>query len=278
MKIPYFQVDTFASRLFAGNPAGVCLLEEWLPDSVLQSIAMENNLSETAFVVPRQDSWDLRWFTPTLEVDLCGHATLAPAFVLTQILRRAKDTVRFQSRSGPLTVMRQGELLVLDFPSRPALLCAIPQQLVNGLGRHPSEVLKARDYLAVFEAEADVRALQPNMAALEQLDSLGIIATARGQSSDFVSRFFAPRAGVPEDPVTGSAHCTLIPYWSKRLSKQRLHALQVSRRGGELFCEDNGDRVKIGGRAVLYSRGEIELASTRNAKAQESQPTGHREC
>jgi len=264
MKIPYFQVDAFASRQFAGNPAGVCLLDEWLPDSVLQNIAMENNLSETAFVVPRQDFWDLRWFTPALEVDLCGHATLAPAFVLTQILRRARDVVSFQSRSGPLTVMREGDLLVLDFPSRPARPCDVPQQLVNGLGRQPGELLKARDYLAVFETEADVRALRPNMAALEQLDCLGIIVTARGQSADFVSRFFAPRAGVPEDPVTGSAHCTLIPYWAKRLSKPRLHAWQVSRRGGELFCEDNGDRVKIGGRAVLYSRGEIELASTGN--------------
>ena len=260
MKIAYFQVDAFASRQFAGNPAGVCLLDEWLPDAVLQDIAMENNLSETAFVVPGQDFWDLRWFTPALEVDLCGHATLAPAFVLINILRRAKNAVRFQSRSGPLTVRRQGELLVLDFPSRPARPCPVPERLIEGLGCQPSGVLKARDYLAVFESEADVRGLQPNMTALQQLDSLGIIVTARGERSDFVSRFFAPRAGVPEDPVTGSAHCTLIPYWSKQLSKQRLHALQLSRRGGELFCEDNGERVKIGGRAVLYSRGEIELA------------------
>jgi predicted PhzF superfamily epimerase YddE/YHI9 len=260
MKVPYFQVDAFASRQFAGNPAGVCLLDEWLPDSVLQNIAMENNLSETAFIVARQDFWDLRWFTPALEVDLCGHATLAAAFVLTRVLRQVKDVVRFQSRSGPLTVVSEGDLLVLDFPARPATPCPWPQQLDKGLGRPPTEVLKARDYLAVFEAEADVRALEPTMSALSQLDCLGIIVTAAGERSDFVSRFFAPRAGVPEDPVTGSAHCTLIPYWSKRLAKRRLHALQVSRRGGELFCEDQVERVKIGGRAVLYSRGKIELA------------------
>ena len=260
MKIPYFQVDAFVCGPFTGNPAGVCVLESWLPDSALQNIAMENNLSETAYVVRQEGSWGLRWFTPAMEVDLCGHATLAAAFVLTELLSGEKNFVRFESRSGLLTVTREDDLLMLDFPARPAAACALPPELVSGLGLKPGEVLKGtRDYLAVFGSESEVRALQPRMTALEQLDRLGIIVTAPGEKWDFVSRFFAPRAGVPEDPVTGSAHCTLIPYWSKRLSKPRLHACQVSRRGGELFCEDKGDRVKIGGRAVLYFRGEISL-------------------
>ena len=259
MKISYFQVDAFTGQQFSGNPAGVCILSEALPDSVLQDIAMENNLSETAFVVRRQDHWDLRWFTPTVEMDLCGHATLAPAFVIIECLGQAKDYVQFQSRSGLLTVTVKDDVFILDFPSRPASPCPILDELVAGLGRPPKEVFKARDYLAVFESEDDIRALQPEMATLSKLDCLGIIATAPGAKSDFVSRFFAPRAGVPEDPVTGSAHCTLIPYWSKRLCKTKLHALQLSKRGGEVFCADLGNRVHIGGKAVLYLRGEIDL-------------------
>jgi PhzF family phenazine biosynthesis protein len=258
MKTPYFQVDAFTDRPFAGNPAGVCPLEAWLPDAVLQNIAMENNLSETAFVVRSKDGWDLRWFTPTVEVDLCGHATLAAAFVLAHVLGEAKDVLRFQTRSGLLSVAREGDLLILDFPSRPGVPCSVPEGLIKGLGKAPEELLKARDYLAVFQSEDEVRSLKPDMAALATLDCVGIIATAPGRKCDFVSRFFAPAVGVPEDPVTGSAHCTLIPYWAKRLSKQKLHALQLSKRGGELFCEAQGDRVKIGGKAVLYSRGHIE--------------------
>ncbi len=260
MKIPYFHVDAFASRQFAGNPAGVCLLEMWLGDSVLQQIAMEHNLSETAFIVRKADEWELRWFTPAVEVDLCGHATLAAGFVLMEIVRQAGRAVRFQSKSGTLRVERNEDLFVLDFPARPPVACSTPEALVQGLGRTPREVLKARDYLAVFDSEEAIRDLRIDLPALAQLDCLGIIATAPGREADFVSRFFAPRAGVAEDPVTGSAHCTLAPYWARRLSKTQMHAHQLSARGGELFCEVRGERVRIGGRAVLYLRGEIELA------------------
>lgn len=262
MKIPCFQVDAFAGDVFRGNPAAVCLIESWLPDITLQNIAAENNLSETAFVVPRGDEFDLRWFTPAMEVDLCGHATLAAAFVLFSEFSGkgfSRDTVRFYSRSGVLTVSREGEILILDFPSRPAQPCHLPDALERGLGSRPAQVLKSRDYLAVFNSADAVRSLRPDFAGLKNLDCLGVIATAPGEDCDFVSRFFAPAAGVPEDPVTGSAHCSLIPYWAQRLGKDKLSARQISLRGGELFCELVGDRVRIGGKAVLYLRGEIVL-------------------
>jgi predicted PhzF superfamily epimerase YddE/YHI9 len=259
MLIPYFQVDAFASRVFTGNPAGVCLLADWLPDDDLQAIAAENNLAETAFVVQRAGRYDLRWYTPAMEVDLCGHATLAPAHVLFEHLGYRGDVIRFDTRSGELTVTKLGDVLTLDFPARPAAPCAAPPQLVAGLGRRPQFTGRARDYLAVFATEQEVAELKPDMAALAQLDSLGIIATAPGTKSDFVSRFFAPQAGIPEDPVTGSAHSTLIPYWSERLAKQQLQARQISARGGELFCEARGTRVGIGGRAVTYSTGFIRV-------------------
>ena len=259
MSIPYFQIDAFTSTLFAGNPAGVCLLADWLPDPVLQSIAAENNLPETAFVVQRDSFFDLRWFTPHLEMELCGHATLAAAHVLFRHLGFSHSVIRFQTRSGLLTVTRDGDLLTLDFPARPAVACAAPPELIEGLGSIPFATAKARDYLAVFETERAVRDLQPEMAALMRLDCLGIIATAPGEDCDFVSRFFAPRAGVPEDPVTGSAHCTLIPYWAQRLGHPRLRAHQVSPRGGELFCEHRGERVGIAGRAVTYSTGFLHV-------------------
>lgn len=260
MLIPYYQVDAFASRVFTGNPAGVCLLSDWLPDDVLQSIAAENNLAETAFVVQRAGRYDLRWCTPTMEVDLCGHATLAPAHVVFEHLGYRGDTIYFDTvKSGELRVTRDGDLYMLDFPSRPAIACPVPADLVKGLGRPPVHVAKARDYLAVFATEQEVADLKPDMAALCQLDSLGIIATAPGTNCDFVSRFFAPQAGIPEDPVTGSAHSTLIPYWSERLAKRQLHARQISARGGELFCEHRGERVGIGGRAVTYSTGFIRI-------------------
>jgi len=261
MKIPYFHVDAFTGDGFLGNPAGVCILQDWPADSVLQAIAAENNLSETAFVIERDGFWDLRWFTPTTEVDLCGHATLAPAFVITKCLKHPASPVKFQSKSGPLLVNCESERLVLDFPSRPAAACPIPDQLGAALGRKPVEVLKARDYLVLLESEEDVRNLRPDITALQRIEAYAFITTAPGQKSDFVSRFFAPRVGVGEDPVTGSAHCTLIPYWAKRLGKQKLHALQLSKRGGELFCEDRGARVGIGGRATLYMRGELDLDS-----------------
>jgi PhzF family phenazine biosynthesis protein len=257
-RIPYFEVDAFANRLFRGNPAGICPLEKWPDDVLMQNIAAENNLSETAFFVPRGEDYDLRWFTPTTEIDLCGHATLASAFILFSELGFRGDFVHFHSKSGPLTVSRNGDLLTLDFPSRPPAPCGEPEALVRGLGKKPVEVSKARDYFAVFAKAEDVRSLQPDFALLGTLDEK-VIVTAPGADCDFVSRFFAPTAGVNEDPVTGSAHCTLIPYWSQRLGKTELFARQLSKRGGELFCEDAGERVRIGGNAVLYSRGQIEL-------------------
>jgi predicted PhzF superfamily epimerase YddE/YHI9 len=259
MKIPCYQVDAFTSTVFRGNPAAVCLLDAWLPDATLQNIAAENNLSETAFTVPRGDEFELRWFTPTLEMDLCGHATLAAAFVLFTGQNFFGNVIHFHSRSGVLTVTRAGEMFTLDFPSRPAIRCSEPEDSLRGLGAKPAFVLKSRDFLAVFATEAEVHALRPDFATLKNLECLGIIATAPGDDCDFVSRFFAPAAGVDEDPVTGSAHCTLIPYWTERLGKNRLTARQISRRGGELFCELIGDRVHIGGKAVLYLRGEIVL-------------------
>jgi PhzF family phenazine biosynthesis protein len=259
MKIPYFEVDAFTGRLFGGNPAGVCLLERWLPAEVMQHIAAENNFSETAFIVPRGPDFELRWFTPAVEIDLAGHPTLASAFVLFNEGKAAGDRIHFHSHSGELVVARKGDLLEMDFPSRPAAPCPAPQALVRALGKKPEAVFKARDYLAVFPTEADVQSLQPDFTLLKTLDAFGLIVTALGKDCDFVSRFFAPQAGINEDPVTGSAHCTLIPYWAQRLGKVELVARQVSWRGGELFCRQVGDRVLIGGKAVLYLRGEIEL-------------------
>ena len=262
MKISYFEVDAFTDKPFAGNPAAVCLLDAWLADATLQNIAAENNLPETAFIVPRGNEFEVRWFSPAVEVDLCGHATLAAAAVLFTERKFAGDTICFHSRSGPLPVSRAGGVFTLDFPARPPKACEPPEALLRGLGRRLSRVFKSRDYLAVFATEAEVLALAPDFAALKTLDCLGVIVTAPGSDSDFVSRFFAPAAGVDEDPVTGSAHCTLIPYWAQRLGKTTLFARQVSRRGGELFCRLAGDRVHIGGKAVLYLRGEIVLDET----------------
>lgn len=261
MKLPYYEVSAFTTNPFGGNPAGVCPLEHWLPAPVLQGIAANNNLAETAFTVPRGSDFDLRWFTPTVEMDLCGHATLAAASVLFTERGLAGSEVRFHSRSGVLAVNRSGDLLTLDFPSRPAASTVSPEELVRGLAATPKEVLKSRDYLAVFANEAEVRALKPDFAVLKTLDCLGVIVTAPGADCDFVSRFFAPGAGVDEDPVTGSAHCTLLPYWSRRMGKAKLFARQVSARGGELHCELAGERVRIGGHAVTYLRGNIEIPS-----------------
>jgi PhzF family phenazine biosynthesis protein len=257
--IPFFQVDAFAGCLFAGNPAGVCVLEAWLPDAVLQAVAAENNLSETAFLVRRGEGYELRWFTPTVEVDLCGHATLASGHVILSYLLPELSQVAFETRSGRLTVERRADLLFLDFPARKPVPCAAPDKLAEILGAAPLETLCSRDLVVVFDDEATVRRLAPDLAAIARLDFLGLIATAPGSVGDFVSRFFAPRAGIPEDPVTGSAHCTLIPYWAERLGKKDLHAFQVSARGGELFCEHRGARVSIGGHAVTYLRGTIEM-------------------
>jgi PhzF family phenazine biosynthesis protein len=262
VKAPFYHVDAFAGAPFTGNPAAVVLLEEWPADRVLQGMAAEHNLSETAFVLRRGARCELRWFTPTVEVDLCGHATLAAAHVLLRHAGHRGTTVQFHSASGPLGVELAGDLLVLDFPSRPAEPCPMPEALVRGLGRQPVEVRKARDYLAVFADEGEVRSLEPDMDVLAGLACEGVIATAPGPAGGayaFVSRMFAPQCGIPEDPVCGSAHCTLVPYWSARLGTRTLAARQVSARGGELWCEDVGHRVKIGGRAVTYLQGEVEL-------------------
>lgn len=260
VRVPYYQVDAFTTRVFGGNPAGVCPLEAWLPDDVLKEIAAENNLSETAYFVRRDGGYDLRWFTPTVEVDLCGHATLAAAFVLFNELGFQGETVRFYTRIGELGASREDGRIVLDFPSWPGRRCdRVPALLADAIGWMPRELFKTRDFLAVFSTEEEVLNLTPDPAALARLDCLGVICTAPGTDCDFVSRFFAPGAGVPEDPVTGSAHSTLVPYWSERLGKTKLFARQLSRRRGELFCEMRGDRVGIGGHAVLYSRAQLEL-------------------
>ena len=226
---------------------------------MLLAVAAENNLSETAFLVPEGEGWAIRWFTPRVEVDLCGHATLASAHVLLRHRTSGRKEVRFSSASGPLAVRLEGDLLALDFPSRPAGIREAPAGLLEAVGGSPRELLFSRDALLVYETEGEVRALRPDFARLAALDLFGVIVTAPGVDADFVSRYFAPGEGIPEDPVTGSAHCTLVPYWAKRLGRTKLHARQVSERGGELFCEDRGDRVSIAGRAVTYLEGSIEV-------------------
>jgi len=261
MKLQIFQVDAFTSKPFGGNPAAVVPLAKWLPVDVLQSIALENNLSETAFFVKREDLYELRWFTPTFEIDLCGHATLASAFVLNELLGETAEVLKFQTKSGLLTVEKENDRLVLDFPARPPAACEIPVGLIEAIGKTPREILKSRDYFMVYETEEEIRQIAPDFAALLKIDTHAVIVTAKGTDSDFVSRFFAPEVGVFEDPVTGSAHCTLIPYWAEKLGKTLMFARQVSARGGELFCELVGDRVTIGGDAVLYLKGEINVDS-----------------
>jgi PhzF family phenazine biosynthesis protein len=259
-RLPIFHVDAFTSRVFAGNPAAVVPLESWLPDSTLQAIAAENNLSETAFFVRGKERCELRWFTPTVEVDLCGHATLASAFVIFNYLDPRQPVAAFESKSGPLRVARSGDMLVLDFPARPPEKGDVPPAVARALGAAPRETWRARDnYMAVYENEDEVRGLRPDMARLRELVGFGVVATAPGLACDFVSRYFAPAFGIDEDPVTGMTHCTLTPYWARRLGKERLHALQVSARGGELFCMPRGDRVAIAGRAVKYLQGVIEV-------------------
>ncbi|MHB1084531.1 MAG: PhzF family phenazine biosynthesis protein [Thiobacillus sp.] len=267
MKLKQYQVDAFATRAFEGNPAAVCPLESWLDDGLLQAIAEENNLSETAFFVPSETGYQLRWFTPVKEVDLCGHATLAAAHILFEKLAYAQSAITFETRSGDLFVRRNGQKIEMDFPASLLKPCAIPAMLVEGLGVRPLEVWTAEDYMAVFDSEATIRAITPNPALLSQLDLRGVIITAPaskiGDSNrnsaevDFVSRMFAPKYGIPEDPVTGSAHCALAPYWATRLGKTRLNARQVSRRGGTLTCEVNADRVILSGHAVTFMEAEI---------------------
>lgn len=276
-QIPIYQVDAFADRLFAGNPAAVCPLEDWLPDALLQAIASENNLSETAFLVRRDSDYELRWFTPVYEVDLCGHATLGSAFVISEYLEPGRDNMRFHSRSGPLEVTRDGALYAMDFPALKCAPCEALAAVTEGLGARPSELWQDMDFMAVFSSEAEIRALAPDMAKLAALPTRGVIVTAPGVEVDFVSRFFAPGAGIPaEDPVTGSAHSMLTPYWARRLGKDRLEARQLSPRGGALGLEHRGERVIISGRVVPYMEGVIrvpELAT--NSRREDLQEALH---
>lgn len=260
MSLAVFHVDAFTASPFTGNPAAVCPLVEWLDDELLRAVAAENNLSETAYFVPRGESYELRWFTPRCEVKLCGHATLASAFVLMQILAPGRNSVRFETRfSGTLTVSCDGDSLVMDFPALVPWLCADPPAaLIGGLGKTPAEIMQIADnYFAVYEREEDVRSIHPDFGLLEKLHPAGVAITAPGADADFVSRYFAPSYGIPEDPVTGSTHCSLAPYWGRRLGKTILHARQVSERGGELWCEVKGERVLLQGKAVLTLRGEL---------------------
>lgn len=260
MELPIFQVDAFSGRVFSGNPAAVCPLESWLPDDTLQAIAAENNLAETAFFVRDNSRFQLRWFTPACEVELCGHATLATAYVLLHELGEQSNCLHFETKSGELTVYRSGDKLALNFPSRPPQPIDADEDLVPALrGPKPLEILAARDYLIRYETADQVKALQPNMEALKRIDRFAFIATALGTDCDFVSRFFAPAKGVPEDPVTGSAHCTLIPYWAQQLNKTEFHARQISRRGGDLYCKLLGDRVEIAGYGALFLKGAIRF-------------------
>ena len=260
MKQTIYQVDAFASKLFGGNPAAVCILENWLPDNLMQQIAMENNLSETAFLVPKGGGYEIRWFTPGVEVDLCGHATLASAFVLFSELEAGTSKIDFHSpRSGPLSVRQESDgQLTLNFPADTMSAIDPIPELNEAMGKTAQNTYKGKtDIMLIYEQQQDVEALNPNFFLLKNLDVRGVIATAPGNEVDFVSRFFAPQSGVDEDPVTGSAHTSLTPYWAETLGKKRLTARQLSQRGGALSCELEGDRVLITGRGILYMKGEI---------------------
>ncbi len=257
MKLKIYQVDAFTNKVFGGNPAAVCPLDKWLDDEGLQNIALENNLSETAFFVKEEDKFHIRWFTPVSEVDLCGHATLASSYVLFNILGYKSNEIIFNSRSGELIVEKENELISLNFPTRKPKMVKAEEILLNAFPETPDEVLFNKSTMCVFDSEDTIRNMQPKIRYFLNIDTHGVIITAPGDEVDFVSRFFAPDVGIDEDHVTGYAHTILIPYWAERLKKQKLHALQVSKRGGELICEYLGDRVKIAGNAVLYLEGEI---------------------
>ena len=259
MKLKIYQVDAFASRVFEGNPAAVCLLDSWLPDELMQDIAAENNLSETAFLVRSGNRFSIRWFTPATEVDLCGHATLASAFVLFECEGYEGDRIRFDSKSGELSVSRNKDLLVLDFPAQPPEPCEVPGEIAMAFGVAPVECLRSADLIVIFETADEVRTANPDIGRLKALESRGVIISAAADDCDFVARFFGPNVGIDEDPVTGSAYTQLVPYWANRMNKTEFHARQASARGGELFCQLAGDRVRIGGRAVKYLEGVIEI-------------------
>jgi len=262
MKLPIFQIDAFTSHSFGGNPAAVIPLSDWLAEDVLQAIAEENNLSETAYVVGGNGHYELRWFTPAVEVDLCGHATVAAAWVIRNELNDLSDLICFESRSGELQVRFNGTQVELNFPAQPGEACATDILFEQAFGIVPEGVMASADYMVLFENQQQIEALQPDFSVLKQLDRRGVICTAPGDQVDFVSRWFGPNVGVDEDPVTGSAHCALTPYWAERLGKSCLSARQLSARGGELECEINGDRVLIRGNAVKYMQGQIEFTDT----------------
>ncbi|MDN5211093.1 PhzF family phenazine biosynthesis protein [Fulvivirgaceae bacterium BMA12] len=261
MKLKLYQIDAFTDRVFGGNPAGVCILDDWLSEDIMQKIALENNLAETAFVVEEEGVFGIRWFTPLVEIDLCGHATLAAAYVLFEHFQYDRDTIEFYStRSGTLKVSRTDELLTMDFPTDDYAPVTPPENIVHALGSVPLEAFRGKtDYLLTFSSQQEVENLSPDFNLLSKVDGRGVIVSSPGDQVDFVSRFFAPQVGISEDPVTGSAHTTLTPVWSKKLGKNQLTAKQISQRGGDLWCEFLGDRVKISGKAVTYLVGEIAI-------------------
>lgn len=262
MLIELYQIDAFTNEVFGGNPAAVCPLNSWLPDQILLNIAKENNLAETAYFIHKKDNiFHLRWFTPEIEMDLCGHATLGSAFVVLNCLNYKFDHVIFETMSGNLIVRQTDGYLEMQFPSRPAALSELPKIISDALSIQPSEVYKARDYLLIYNSEEDIAKLKVSASILEAIDTSpgGIITSAKGNTVDFVSRFFTPGAAVFEDPVTGSAHCTLVPFWADRLEKSKLHASQISERHGELFCRLDNETVFIKGNAVKYLVGNIEI-------------------
>lgn len=260
-KIELYQVDAFTDRLFSGNPAAVCILDSWINDELMLSISSENNLAETAFIVPNGKDFEIRWFTPTVEVDLCGHATLAAAFVLFHMLNFTDSEIQFQSRSELLKVFLRDATLFLDFPTDTIELCNSEINIIETcIGIKPNELYKGKtDYIAVIKKEEELRNLQPDLSEISKIKARGLIVTSKGDTVDFVSRFFAPQSGINEDPVTGSAHTSLIPLWSKKLGKTELIANQLSKRGGQLICEYKGDRCLIGGKACLYMKGLINI-------------------
>ncbi len=260
MDLMIYQVDAFTNQLFGGNPAAVCPLTEWLPTETMQKIALENNLSETAFIVPDGEGYHIRWFTPMIEVDLCGHATLATAHALFAEIGHPGDSVVFSSKSGPLTVNKSGDSYIMNFPTDELKSVAIPSEITEALGIQPIEVFRGKDdYLAIFDKQSTIENFTPDFKKLGEIKARGIITSAKGDSVDFISRCFFPAAGIDEDPVTGSAHTTMIPYWAKKLAKTKMVAKQLSARGGLLECEYLGSRVHIGGQAVTYLRGTITL-------------------
>ena len=259
MTLKLYQIDAFATKVFEGNPACVMPLISWLDDALMQKIAMENNLSETAFFVPKGEDFEIRWFTPSKEVNLCGHATLASAYVLFELLDYDRDSIVFHSKSGALHIKRENDLISMDFPSEPPISCKTPSAIIEAFGIEPVEVLKSVDYIVVFENETDIRAIKPNYEALKKLDLRGVCITTTDTKYDFVSRFFAPNYGVDEDSVTGSAYTQLMPYWTKRLGKDKLFSKQVSMRGGELMCEHKGERIMIAGKCVSYMVGDVQI-------------------